>query len=227
MEGVLYYVQPIDAVKAPISKAHLFFSLPQTKQVTLVDMEFQLATGLYTIRTAPSLQIIGRNIVEEDSYAPKGINGQPLGVPVTENTTFLLRHSGLEDVFYITCGRDRGRVVEMEGKVVAALHDIEEEVVEMDVFDYYTGNRNLRWVIRRQPQHGDDIYTYVSLRVCLVCNVNNLFTYRIESEDGYWGWVMLTEHPQYTPVMVRRLVATATMPPMYTPNELWVIERVG
>ncbi len=149
-------------------------------------MEHPLQTGLYTIRTIPSLQIIGRNIVEEDSYAPKGINGQPLGVPVTDNTTFLLRHSGLllgggdgeggeRESFYVTCGRDRGRVVEMEGKVVAALHDIEADMGGLeDVFEYRGVNVNVngRWVVRRQPQHGDDVYTYVLLLYCNTRIVN-------------------------------------------------------
>ncbi|KAF9447238.1 hypothetical protein P691DRAFT_671915 [Macrolepiota fuliginosa MF-IS2] len=163
-------------------------------------MDHELATGLYTIRTIPSLQLVGRNIVEDDSFKPKGVFGQPRGVPVNDNTTFLLRHVGA-DSFYISCGRDHGRVVELEGKVVAALHEVELD----DPFDYSV---NQLWAIRPQPQHGEDVFT-------------------IESESGYWGWVMPTETPQYTPVAVRALVSSSTMPPMYPPNELWVIERIG
>jgi len=51
-------------------------------------------------------------------------------------------------------------------------------------------------------------------------------TNRIESEDGYWGWVMPTEHPQYTRVAVRQLRSTMTMPPMFPPTMLWLIERI-
>ncbi|EKM83284.1 hypothetical protein AGABI1DRAFT_82896 [Agaricus bisporus var. burnettii JB137-S8] len=171
----------------------------QVVESVIHEQEPPLSTGLYTVRTVPSLQIVGRNIVEEDSNNPKVINGQPLGVPINDNTTFLFRRVG-GDTFFISCGRDGGRVVEMEGKVVAVFSDVPE-----DPFEYFV---NPRWIIQRQPQHGDDIYT-------------------IESENGYWGWVMPTENPQYTPVRVRQLAATATMPPRYPPNQLWVIERVG
>lgn len=109
-----------------------------------------LQTGLYTIRTIPSLQLVGRNIVEDDSNDPKGVYGQPLGVPLNDNTTFLLRRAGGES-FYVACGRDRGHVVELEGRVVAVF---EEELD--DPFEYRV---NIRWVIQRQPQHGDDVYT--------------------------------------------------------------------
>lgn len=125
----------------------------QVVESVIHEQEPPLSTGLYTVRTVPSLQIVGRNIVEEDSNNPKVINGQPLGVPINDNTTFLFRRVG-GDTFFISCGRDGGRVVEMEGKVVAVFSDVPE-----DPFEYFV---NPRWIIQRQPQHGDDIYTYVT-----------------------------------------------------------------
>lgn len=94
----------------------------QVVESVIHEQEPPLSTGLYTVRTVPSLQIVGRNIVEEDSNNPKVINGQPLGVPINDNTTFLFRRVG-GDTFFISCGRDGGRVVEMEGKVVAVFSD--------------------------------------------------------------------------------------------------------
>ncbi|KXN87013.1 hypothetical protein AN958_09359 [Leucoagaricus sp. SymC.cos] len=170
-----------------------------------------LPTGLYTIRTIPSLQLVGRNIVENASNDPKGVYGQPLGVPLSENTTFMLRHAGGES-YYISVGRDRGRVVQIEGRVAAVLQDVDAfvgrlGVEEVDPYDELPVNQ--RWAVRRQPQHGEDVFT-------------------IETENGYWGWVMPTEHPQYTRVCVfRQLSSTATMPPMFAPTMLWLIERIG
>lgn len=154
-------------------------------------MDHELETGLYTIRTIPSLQLVGRNIVEDDSFEPKGIFGQPRGVPVNDHTTFLLRHVG-GDSFYITCGRDRGRVVEVEGKLAAALHDPDLD----DPFGYPV---NQRWAIRPQPQHGEDVFTYVFIW-CVGDVESDVLWSRIESENGYWGWWMPTENPQYTRV---------------------------
>lgn len=115
-----------------------------------------LSTGFYTIRTVPSLQLVGRNVVEDASFDPKGVFGQPLGVPLSENSTFHLRHVGRES-YYITVGGDRGRVVQLEGRVAAVLHDI--DLVEVDPYDVLPVAQ--RWAVRRQPQHGDDVYTYV------------------------------------------------------------------
>ncbi|KAF5349531.1 hypothetical protein D9756_008820 [Leucocoprinus leucothites] len=189
-----------------------------------------LPTGMYTIRTVPSLQLVGRNIVEDASPDPKGVYGQPLGVPLNPNTTFMLRHVGGPDgdSYHLSVGRDRGRVVAVEGRVAAVLNvsgDVGDIVdvgggrgrgpmgvqdmwgmQEVDAYDQLPVDQ--RWAVRRQPQHGDDVYT-------------------IESENGYWGWVMPTEHPQYTRVAVRQLTSTAAMPPMYPPTMLWLIERIG
>jgi hypothetical protein len=54
----------------------------------------------------------------------------------------------------------------MEGRVVAVFSDVPE-----DPFDYFV---NPRWIIQRQPQHGDDIYTYV---------IHPLL-YRVNSDGG-------------------------------------------
>jgi hypothetical protein len=151
-----------------------------TSTITEFIQEVELLpTGLYTIRTVPSLQLVGRNIVEDASLDPKGVYGQPLGVPMSENTTFMLRHvGGLQgDSYYITVGRDRGRVVGIEGRVAAVFHDSPDVVVGLgggftvnEVVDpfYYDGlPLNQRWAVKRQPQHGRDVYTYVD-SVCLL-----------------------------------------------------------
>jgi len=136
-----------------------------------------LSTGIYTIRTVPSLQLVGRNIVEDASFDPKGVYGQPLGVPLSPNTSFMLRHVGgpRGDSYHITVGRDRGRVIAIEGRVAAVLNSVGDvlstggsrvggmvvpDVWEVDPHDELPVNQ--RWAVRRQPQHGDDVYTYIS-----------------------------------------------------------------
>jgi len=137
------------------------YGIMQPETVEFVEL---LPTGTYTVRTVPSLQLVGRNLVEESSSDPKGVYGQPLGVPLSPNTSFTLHHAGgIEgDSYYITVGRDRGRVVAIEGRVAVVLNS-EQDVwglQEVDVYDELPVNQ--RWAVRRQPQHGDDVYTYVS-----------------------------------------------------------------
>lgn len=91
---------------------------------------------------------------------------------MSDNTTFMLRHvGGLQgDSYYITVGRDRGRVVGIEGRVAAVFNGLSDEVVGgrglvmnevVDSYYYDEFPLNQRWAVRRQPQHGDGIYTYV------------------------------------------------------------------
>ena len=141
----------------PFHKMSEWDGIMQSETIEYVEL---LPTGTYTVRTVPSLQLVGRNLVEEASFDPKGVYGQPMGVPLSPNTSFTLHHAG-GDSYYITVGRDRGRVVAIEGRVAAVLNS-EQDVwglQEVDLYDELPMNQ--RWAVRRQPQHGDDVYTYV------------------------------------------------------------------
>ena len=141
----------------PVLKMSEQHGIMQSETIEYVEL---LRTGTYTVRTVPSLQLVGRNLAEEATFDPKGVYGQPLGVPLSPNTSFTLHHAG-GDSYYITVGRDRGRVVAIEGRVAAVLNS-EPDVWGMQLVDVYDELPvNQRWAVRRQAQHGDDVYTYV------------------------------------------------------------------
>ena len=83
------------------------------------------------------------------------------------------------------------------------------------------------WEIHAQPQHGKNIFTYVSPRTGRPSMSENEGTdgvnYRIvSSDDKSIGWVVPNEEPD-TQLEVRPLISTKSLPPQFPPNELFEI----
>jgi hypothetical protein len=96
------------------------------------------------------------------------------------------------------------------------------------------------WFIVSQPQHGENVYTYVansffllfrwlythSLSLSTTATTHLLLHTRVENTSDRKGWVVPHRAEELSQVEVKPLTATDSLPPQYPATELFVFNLI-